>query len=635
MHTAYRRGRRAAAAALLASLAIAPRLAAADEGFQLERYEPSSAGSWFFGAPHPWYSSARYVAAGLTLDYGHNVLLGGRITGDGSFERTTQIVQGQIVGHVDVAGAFLERVQVAASLPVVLLERGTAAYGVAPVESPVVGDPRLSVMVRLWRHAESDPISLHAAAYVWIPVGAADHHAGDPNARGMPEIIAGGFALGHLRWTAAAGLLIRATTELGHGPASSIGSELQLRAGVGWSDSKRRFNVGPEAWLQTPITGNNAASPKATSLELLAGAQWNIARKVQIGLAVGSGVISTLGTPDLRVIFRVAYAPIRQLRPGDTDGDGVADAEDLCPNQEGMPSRIGRSNGCPDEDADGVPDAEDLCPRVAAGPHGSRKAAGCPSEDRDDDGIADAEDLCPDKGSGTAPDPRARGCPLPDLDSDGIPDAEDLCPNAGSGARPDPKKHGCPLPDADADGIPDAEDLCPKVAAAAHPDPKKRGCPLPDADKDGVPDIEDACPNLAGPADPDPRSKKNGCPRIEKASGSTTELRSVLFEKNQWKLLPPSFPVLDEAARLLDAHREVRNIEIAGHADDTGTPDWNLQLSRRRAEAVVKYLIEKGVDKRRLRAVGYGDTRPIGDDRTDEGRAKNRRVEMHVPAADK
>src|SRR5262249_45079498 len=98
---------------LLAAAAVAePEAhAQAPSGFQLNRYEPSSPGNIFFGVDHPWYSSTRYVAAGLTLDYGHDVLLGGSYPG-GDFMQRVAIVEHQLVGRLEVAGAFLDRVQV-------------------------------------------------------------------------------------------------------------------------------------------------------------------------------------------------------------------------------------------------------------------------------------------------------------------------------------------------------------------------------------------------------------------------------------------------------------------------------------------------------------------------------------------
>src|SRR5581483_7463636 len=174
-------------------------------------------------------------------------------------------------------------------------------------------------------------------------------------------------------------------------------------------------------------------------------------------------------------------------------------------------------------------------------------------------------------------------------------------------------------------------DQCPELLPGQRPDPARPGCPLPDKDADGIPDSEDACPNLPGGANADKR--KRGCPTL---SDVATELRSVQFATNDAVLLPESFPVLDEVIALLKASSEViGTIEIAGHADDTGTDEWNQRLSKQRAEAVVKYLIDHGIPKRRVRAVGYGNTRPLVKETTDEARARNRRVEMRVPTPGK
>jgi OOP family OmpA-OmpF porin len=582
-------------ALIAAALAVLPSRARAD-GFQLERYEPTPAGSWFLGVPQPWYSSTRYFAGGLTLDYGHNPLLGGYYTP--SFTETVAVVRHQLVGHLDVAGSFLDRVLVSASLPVTLVERGTAAFGAAPIGGGSVGDPRLGVMVRIWGQPDRSPISLHAGGYLWIPVGVAGSHAGDQNARGLPQIVASGMLKKHLRWAVDLGFLIRAQQTLGFGPANTAASEWRLDGAIAWADTARRWHVGPEIAFATDIAGPRALKKYGTSLELMLGGQYRVARMIQIGAGIGSGVVSVLGTPDVRVVLRVAYAP------------------------EPKPPKPAPPPPAPplDSDHDGVPDAQDACPTVPG------TARGCPDADRD--GIPDGEDLCPNAKPGEIPDPEKKGCPK-DSDADGVPDAEDLCPTAPPGTKPDPNQQGCPL-DEDKDGVPDAEDLCPGVAPGAHPDPNRPGCPLPDADNDGVPDAEDACPKDAGEANADPKS--NGCPKLSLSKGVVLQLRSVHFETNKWDLLPESFPILDEVARMLEEHKELTDVVIEGHADDRGTAAWNLRLSKHRAQSVMEYLIKKGIKRGRLSYVGFGDTKPLNPERTDEARAQNRRVEVRIPA---
>ena len=574
--------------------------AARGDGFQLERYEPSAPGGWFFGVESPWYSSTRLFAAGLALDYGRNPLLGGSYTADGHFDKVIAIVDHQLVGHLGVAVALFDRVQLSLSLPVVLDEGGTPGFNINNAQGAALGDPRVGALARVWGQPEKDALSIHAGAFVWIPVGSSDKLAGDPGVRFMPELVLAGLLADHFRWALSGGLLLRNVTQVGAGgPASSVGSELDVRAAIGWSDSERRITVGPEAWFSTSVTGFDVNNSQSKSLEVLLGAQWNIARIVQVGAAIGGGFVPTLGTPDVRVILTAAWAPRFEearpiVKPLDSDHDGVPDSEDACPNDAGDPA----NKGCPrprDADGDGVPEAEDLCPNESAGAH---------------------------------PDPNRKGCPNRDVDGDGVPEAEDLCPGEAAGAHPDPNRKGCPNHDVDGDGVPEAEDLCPDQKAGEHPDPLRKGCPAKDSDKDGIPDTEDACPNLAGPRDADP--KKNGCPHVED-KGSRTTLKSVRFATAESTLLPEGLPVLDDAAQLIVAHPEVKHLVIEGHADDTGNADFNLKLSRARAESVVKYLVDKGVARGRLKAVGYGDTRPLSTEHTDEARAANRRVELSVP----
>src|SRR5512146_174017 len=210
--------RRALAIVVALSSLVAARGARAD-GFAIERYEPTPAGSWFVAVQQPWYSSTRYFAGGLTLDYGHNPLLGGVF--DPRFHETVAIVEHQLVGHVDVAGSFLDRVQLSLSLPVVLMERGTSAFGAAPIGGAAVGDVRFGAMARLWGQPDRSRFSLHLGGYVWIPVGTNGSHAGDQTARGLPELVATGMLFDHLRYTVELGVLIRAEQTIGFGPASS------------------------------------------------------------------------------------------------------------------------------------------------------------------------------------------------------------------------------------------------------------------------------------------------------------------------------------------------------------------------------------------------------------------------------
>jgi OOP family OmpA-OmpF porin len=249
--------------------------------------------------------------------------------------------------------------------------------------------------------------------------------------------------------------------------------------------------------------------------------------------------------------------------------------------------------------------------------------------DRDHDGILDEADACPDVPGVASEDPRKNGCPLPkDRDGDGIPDEADACPDVKGVASADPKKNGCP-PDRDGDGIPDAEDACPDVAGVKSDDPKKNGCPLPkDTDGDGITDDVDACPEEKGPPDPDP--KKNGCPRVHVTEKEISILEQVQFDTAKATIKKVSDGLLDEVAGVVKAHPEIKKIEVQGHTDDRGVRLQNQSLSQQRADAVMKALIKRGIDKKRLTAKGYGQDQPIADNTTDEGRQKNRRVQFNI-----
>ena len=588
---------RGAVLAAAAGLVLAAAQPAHAQGFALERYEPTPAGSWFFGAINPWYSSTRWFAGGLTLDYGHDPLLAGLYDTNGNFHETKPVVEHMLVGHIDLAGSFLDRVNVNASLPITLYEGGSSQFGVSP-SSATVGDVRLGAFVRAYGQPEKENFSLSLGGYVWIPVGVAKDHEGDKTARGLIDVIAAGLVKNHIRYAANLGVLIRAQSSIGFGPSNSSGTELQANFAIAYADTHYRFQVGPEIMFGTVLVGDHAFKNGFTNLDILVGGQYNIAHLINVGLAVGAATLSEIGTPDARLIMQIAYAPIKKekVAPVDTDKDGIIDPEDACPLEPGPRTNDPKTNGCPDRDHDGIPDSDDLCP---------------------------------DQPVGAKPDASKKGCPVVDGDNDGVPDSQDMCPGQAAGDHPDPKRPGCPFIDSDNDGVPDSEDQCPNEAPGKYPDAQRKGCPMPDADQDGIPDAMDACPNVKGIADAnDP--KQNGCPKIELKRGGTTELRMVNFEFNKAILLEESKPVLDVVAKLLKDHPEFRKIVIEGHASDEGTKEWNLRLSKHRAQAVMEYLIKQGVKRGRLDYVGYGDTRPLVDEKTEEARAKNRRVEVHI-----
>ena len=255
----------------------------------------------------------------------------------------------------------------------------------------------------------------------------------------------------------------------------------------------------------------------------------------------------------------------------DTDGDGIYDDHDECPEVPGLEE----FNGCPDTDGDGIQDSEDDCPMES----GLAEFNGCP--DTDGDGISDNKDRCPT---------------VAGLESMG----------------------GCP--DTDGDGIADGQDACPKVAGPRG----NRGCPWPDTDGDSVVDKDDNCPEVPGTV------ANNGCPEGPTSDdmAKITELsRGIQFAFGATTFTEGTPPVLDAIVSIILKYPNA-NFSVEGHTDSIGTKGFNQSLSERRAAAVVDYLSTRNVSADRLSPVGFGENNPIDTNINSAGRANNRRVEI-------
>jgi OmpA-OmpF porin, OOP family len=253
-----------------------------------------------------------------------------------------------------------------------------------------------------------------------------------------------------------------------------------------------------------------------------------------------------------------------------------------------------------DSDGDGVPDNKDRCPDTPPGVQVDEH--GCPL-DRDGDGVPDYLDKCPDE-PGL---PEFDGCP--DRDGDGIPDHLDKCPDTPGLAKFD----GCP--DTDGDGVPDHLDKCPDTPRGVAVD--EHGCPL-DSDGDGIPDYLDKCPNTPRGVEVD----EHGCPLEEEL-----EIPAIYFDFDKSELRPEGRADLDKLVETLSNSREY-SIVVGGHTCDIGTGTYNMNLSERRAQSVVKYLLSKGISNAYVGSNYYGEEKPAVPNNSIENRRKNRRVEF-------
>jgi outer membrane protein OmpA-like peptidoglycan-associated protein len=256
----------------------------------------------------------------------------------------------------------------------------------------------------------------------------------------------------------------------------------------------------------------------------------------------------------------------------DTDGDGIYDKDDACPEVAGLEA----FNGCPDADGDGIEDSKDACPEVA----GTKEMNGCP--DTDGDGVADKDDACPNE--------------------------------AGTAAL-----NGCP--DADGDGVADKDDACPAEAGPAA----NKGCPYTDKDNDGVLDKDDACPDVAGTV------ANKGCPEVteEVQKQLNDYARTILFDTGKSSIKAESTSVMVDIITILKEYPNAK-FTVEGHTDSVGSAKLNQSLSESRALSVKEFLVEKGIEEFRLSAVGYGEDKPIASNSTRSGRTQNRRVEINL-----
>lgn len=480
-----------------------------------------------------------------------------------------RIVDYQLITHALIAFDVASRLKLDFDAPFVVAQDGTARRVAGQTFAKPTGG--WSGDVRFGARVvavESDGLAPGVAAgfRIFAPTAAGEQYAGAGGVRYAPSLTVGG-ASSRFVWSASA-WRTWASAKATHGDLS--GSDVGL--GLGGAVRFGPAQVGVETFGATITDASTDAFSRATTRAeaLLVGRAQ--AGRVDFSAAAGPGLGGGIGTPAYRVLLGVTFT------------SSLDDAR--------------RSAA------------------AASRPAGSSGSA--PSSGRPASGSASAR-------VSIASAPEAG--PALDTDGDGVPDAEDACPLVVGDAAPSARRRGCPA-DRDDDGVPDAQDACPDAKGPASDDPAKSGCPV-DTDGDGVFDPDDACPRDRGPRTTDP--KTSGCPTSVRVSGTQIVIREqVQFETGSDRIKPESFALLGQVADVLRDHPEIARVAVDGHTDDVGVARNNLALSQRRAVAVVRWLTEHGVDSRRVEARGFGPRRPIAENKTDEGRAKNRRVEFQI-----
>jgi outer membrane protein OmpA-like peptidoglycan-associated protein len=565
--------------------------------------------------------------------------------------------EGALVAHrvgANLVGAIslFDWVEIGLDVPVVLFQArdlpdpGQIGPAVASsVDAIGIGDLRLSPKVRILR-SDQHFVDLAVLPTVTVPSNfPRNAYMGEQNFTFAPEL-ALSRALGPVRLAANLGYRMRAPSDVGD---LAVGWEIFYRGAVAYG-LKDSTELPLE--LAASVSGSSPSLPpfalNQNPLEVLGGLSYDVMDRLQVFGGAGVGIIAGYGTPDARVVAGVRYSP----RTTDRDGDGLEDADDACPTEPEDADDFQDADGCPDpdNDRDGVADVSDDCPLEPEDGDSFQDSDGCPDPDNDGDGILDGDDECRDE----AGVPEKQGCPVRDRDGDTVEDDLDECPDEpGLVAR-----NGCPAPDRDGDGVPDDDDACPDTAGVVE----LAGCP--DGDGDGIADDDDVCPEEAGekrfsgcpdadgdgipsPLDQCPDEAEvingiddeDGCPdkgetKVVVTSSKIEILEKVFFATGSARIRRKSFNLLDQVASVLKTNPQITKVRVEGHTDAQGNDKSNLKLSQRRAASVVKYLVKAGVAEEVLASEGFGETLPVADNDTREGREKNRRVEFIVVELD-
>ncbi len=461
-------------------------------------------------------------------------------------DQRLELVHSQLTGHLTWSLGLWERLVIFMDVPYTfILGDSLTDEGAAFLQSIGLGSliPAGSGLGDLYLGARGvlygtrkDIFQLAAQATLTTNTASASrpqqNYLGEPNE--SPHI--GGWF--EVLGTFNAGELVRIPLNVGYKtgftqdiPSLGIGNQLTFGAAVQVLLGQERFMLTMEAFGRTAAaSGTGFGGRQESPVELLGGFKYLHPKGFAVGVAGTGGVTSGYGNPDWRLIGMLGYTmPEKEVAAVvDTDGDGIVDELDACPNEP--------------EDFDGF---------------------------RDED-----------------------GCPDFDNDSDGILDVDDACPN-----EPGP--------------------------------PANHGCPDSDRDGDGVPDRIDNCPDEPGPVE------NQGCPEEQLVVIEESRLEvldKIYFNTDSAQLQRRSHAVLDNVAAVLNAHPEIPMIRVEGYTDSTGPSAYNMRLSRRRAESVIRYLVEQGgVSQERLVPEGFGETRPlVPDAKTKMKLAQNRRVQFHL-----
>ncbi len=552
---------------------------------------------------------ANDVSFGLIIDYGRTLL---RI--DNSSDESGQLINHSFQGTLQFNYGLLNRFIVGVDIPVNLMTGDSITHqsdGVTPyagwnatqLNAQNLGFLALHAKWRITRVERGIGLALGVQAGFPVSDTAPRNAGADASFWYWPQAIV------EKRFGSTGQLKI--ALNAGYRGHSASGTTLMLQGGNKYVDgSLFTFNGGASYRIfdqldiiaetyGTYLLADGASSDVKTSAEAVGGLKLFV--EANSYLMVGAGARYTDGFEAAN--FRGFIGFVFEPSIGDRDGDGLKDDVDKCPDEPEDFDGFQDEDGCPDpdNDNDGILDVDDRCPNEPEDRDGDQDWDGCPENsdgDRDGDGILDSKDKCPDQPEDRDGFQDEDGCPDPDNDNDGILDKRDACPN-------DPE---------DKDGFEDED-----------------GCPDPDNDKDQIPDVVDKCPNE--PETYNGFEDEDGCP--DKGSviiqdNNIVILEKIKFKTNSAEILPESNRILDAVATTINHHPEFELMEIAGHADERSSDQYNLRLTQDRVNSVMAALVLRGVAREKVRSKGYGEYCPEDPGHNETAWEKNRRVDFKI-----
>lgn len=551
---------------LVGLCAFLPQSALAQAAIALDRFEPPPPGSSLFAVADPSVQGRFTPTAAMTMTYANAPLV--LVRDPAHRDASSPVVGHQLLLHLQTALQLARRFELGLDVPLVLSQGGDSPT-LSGVRYDSPSGAALGDLRVTGRLALIQQKHLRPAVGVLATTWFPTGDDAAYSGAGQTR-----FGLDLLLGTEVGPLVLHGAIGRRHQADDSLLPTGRSGWAFAFGGAYRlgSWQVGPEIYASTGTDRRLAAfAARTTNAEALLGLRYRWSSFV-LGAAAGPGLSIAPGTPSYRAILSIAFAP-----------EAVPE-----PERNSDPAR-GRSDF-----------AQTTAPSGGSQPFGL---------------------------SGAVTPPGAMVPSAPDRDADGVVDALDACPVLFGEASALTTLNRCPA-DQDRDGIADLEDACPKDPGAASNERSRHGCPA-DRDGDGIVDNADACPELSGKASPDP--KQNGCMDSVTIQGTQLVLmQQIHFKTGSDEILAESHDLLSQLKQVLAERVDIARVAIDGHTDNVGNDERNLALSRRRALSVVRWLIQNGIDERRLEARGFGPRQPLAANATEEGRARNRRVEFII-----